>query len=173
MDIQIQLAQREDFHEMIQLADLTLPDRMNKHELKKYFELFPELIFKATCGDRIIGFCCAGIDMHQTTAWLLFSNVDPVFQGRGIGKQFIAARLEALRKFPNLRRVQVTVNDTNLPSIKALQAFDFIENHSEPNYYGPGKHRSIYELTVVPYNNFATPAFLPLLEEVRNKFYMW
>lgn len=62
MDIRIEQVQREDFAAMIELADLTLPDRMNVHELKKYIELFPELLVKATHEGRLIGFCCAGLD---------------------------------------------------------------------------------------------------------------
>jgi RimJ/RimL family protein N-acetyltransferase len=167
MDVRIMKASREDFCEMIQLADLTLPDRMNQHELKKYFELFPDLIFKATIHDRIIGFCCAGINMYQTVGWLLFSNVAPEFQGRGIGKRFVEARLYALRLFPNLRKVQVTVNEYNHASIKALQSHGFQLNHIESDYYGPGKHRSIYELPLVPWNYSADDTFLSQLEGVK------
>lgn len=39
--VSIETANRDDFTHMIKVADLTLPDRMNLHELKKYFELFP------------------------------------------------------------------------------------------------------------------------------------
>ncbi|OPA81062.1 GNAT family N-acetyltransferase [Paenibacillus selenitireducens] len=149
MNIQIELVQREDYSDMITLADLTLPDRMNKHELKKYFELFPNLIFKATHEGRLVGFSCAGIDMTQRSGWMLFSNVAPDFQGQGIGKRLIEARLSALRSFPHLQNIWVTVNDTNSASIKALQAFGFQWSHDETDYYGPGKHRSIYRLPVL------------------------
>lgn len=149
MEVKIELARREDFAEMIQLADLTLPDRMNVHELKKYIELFPQLIFKAVHRDRLIAFSCAGIDMSQTTGWLLFSNVAKEFQGKGIGKRLIAARLQALRQFSTLQRVLVTVNEANTPSIRALESFGFRLLHSEMDYYGPGKHRDIMELPVL------------------------
>ncbi|MGD8192646.1 GNAT family N-acetyltransferase [Brevibacillus ginsengisoli] len=149
MEVYISLATRDDFHDMIQLADVTIPDRMNLHELKKYFELFPDLIFKATVQERLIGFCCAGIDMYQTTGWLLFSNVSSEYQGMGIGKKFIETRLISLRQFPNLQRVLVTVKDTNIPSIKALEAYGFRVRHTESDYYGPGKDRSILELPIV------------------------
>jgi ribosomal protein S18 acetylase RimI-like enzyme len=149
MDVTITVAHREDFAEMIQLADLTLPDRMNFHELKKYFELFPELIYKATYQERLIGFSCAGIDMYQTTGWLLFSNVSKEFQGKGIGKRLIEARLKALRQFPTLRKVQVTVNETNTPSIRALESCGFKLVYTENDYYGPGKHRNIMEWPVL------------------------
>jgi RimJ/RimL family protein N-acetyltransferase len=149
MEVKIELARREDFAEMIKLADLTLPDRMNLHELKKYIELFPQLIFKAAYNHRLIGFSCAGIDMYQTTGWLLFSNVAKEFQGKGIGKRLIEARLHALRQFPTLRRVLVTVNEANMPSIRALESFGFRLLHAEMDYYGPGKHRNIMELPVL------------------------
>lgn len=149
MNIQIELAKREDYSDMITLADLTLPDRMNKHELKKYFELFPDLIFKATYGGRLIGFSCAGIDMTQHSGWMLFSNVDPAFQGQGIGKRLIEARVSALRSFPSLEEIWVTVHDSNVASIKALQAFGFQWSHLETDYYGPGKHRSMYRLPIL------------------------
>lgn len=148
MEVFISLATRDDFHDMIQLADVTMPDRMNLHELKKYFELFPDLMFKATVQGRLIGFCCAGIDMYQTTGWLLFSNVSSEYRGLGIGKKFIETRLISLRQFPNLQRVLVTVNDNNTPSIKALEAYGFRWSHTETNYYGPGKDRSILELPI-------------------------
>ncbi|ANE48624.1 acetyltransferase [Paenibacillus swuensis] len=150
---------------MIQLADLTLPDRMNQHELKKYFELFPDLIFKATHQGQLIGFCCAGIDMYHTTGWLLFSNVHSEFQGKGIGKRFIEARLEALRKFERLQSVQVTVSDGNIPSIRALSAHGFRHRNTEADYYGTGKHRSIYELSLCSWDfqpRFAYP--MPLVD---------
>ncbi len=146
MDVQIAIASRDDFAEMIRLADLTFPDRMNLHELKKYIELFPQLIYKATCDDQLIGFSCAGIDMYQTTGWLLFSNVHKEYQGRGIGKRLIEARLNALRQFPTLRNVLVTVNETNTQSIRALASFGFKLARTELDYYGPGKHRNILEL---------------------------
>lgn len=148
MDVRIEQAQREDFPEMIQLADLTLPDRMNLHELKKYIELFPELIFKATHGGQLIGFACAGIDMYQTTGWLLFSNVHEAYQGKGIGKRLIQARLYALLQFPTLRRVQVTVSEKNTRSIRALEAFGFSLVQKEANYYGTGKQRNVLEVPV-------------------------
>lgn len=146
MDIKIEMARRDDFVDMIRLADTTLPDRMNLHELKKYFELFPELIYKATYNNKLIGFSCAGIDMYQTTGWLLFSNVIKEFQGKGIGKRLIDTRLQALHQFSTLRKVLVTVNETNSPSIRALEAFGFKLSHAEMDYYGPGKHRNIMEL---------------------------
>jgi ribosomal protein S18 acetylase RimI-like enzyme len=149
MDVKIVLASRDDFAEMIKLADMTLPDRMNLHELKKYFELFPELIYKATYNNRLIGFSCAGIDMYQTTGWLLFSNVVKEYQGNGIGKRLIAARLRALRQFSTLRKVLVTVNETNTPSIRALESFGFKLAQAEMDYYGPGKHRNIMELPIL------------------------
>ncbi len=144
--ITITLAERSDFHAMIQLAELNMPDRMNLHELKKYFELFPELIFKANCDGTMIGFACAGIDMYQTTGWLLFSNVSEAYRGQGIGKRLIEARLAALRQFPSMRRVLVTVNETNTPSMRALASYGFRHSHTEADYYGPGKHRAILEL---------------------------
>lgn len=146
MEVIISLAAREDFHDMIQMANVTMPDRMNLHELKKYFELFPDLIFKATYQGRLIGFCCAGIDMYQTTGWLLFSNVASEYRGLGIGKKLIETRLYSLRQFRSIERVLVTVNDANTPSIKALEAFGFRFHHTESDYYGPGKHRSILQL---------------------------
>jgi ribosomal protein S18 acetylase RimI-like enzyme len=80
---------------------------------------------------------------------MLFSNVAPDFQGKGIGKRLIEARLSALRSFPYLAEIFVTVNDRNAASIKALQAFGFQWSHDEPDYYGPGKHRSLYRLPVL------------------------
>ncbi|MCC3373630.1 GNAT family N-acetyltransferase [Cohnella sp. REN36] len=148
MDIKIEAADREDFLQMIELADLTMPDRMNLHELKKYFELFPDLIFKATHRNRLVGFSCAGIDMHQTTGWLLFSNVIEEYRGRGIGKMLIQARLQVLQQFQTLEQVLVTVNATNTASISALRSAGFEMNRTEPDYYGPGKHRNIMRLTV-------------------------
>jgi ribosomal protein S18 acetylase RimI-like enzyme len=150
MDVTISLAQRNDFKAMMELADLTLPDRMNLHELKKYMELFPDLIFKASVGNKLVGFSCAGIDMRQTTGWLLFSNVDKPFQRKGIGKRMIAARLQALQQFPALQQVLVTVSESNIPSIRALQSYGFQFSHTEQDYYGPNKHRSIFRLPVVP-----------------------
>lgn len=150
MEVRIERVVKDDFAEMITLADLTLPDRMNLHELKKYIELFPELIFKATYNGQLIGFSCAGIDMYQTTGWLLFSNVRKEFQGQGIGKRMIEARLQALRQFPTLRTVQVTVSETNASSIRALSAFGFRLSHAEQDYYGPGKHRNLMELPILP-----------------------
>lgn len=158
MDIKIELASRDDFAEMIKLADMTLPDRMNLHELKKYFELFPEMMFKATYHNQLIGFSCAGIDMHQTTGWLLFSNVVKEFQGKGIGKRLIEARLQALRHFSTLHRVLVTVNHTNTPSIRALESFGFKLTRTEMDYYGPGKDRNIMELSIFPMTDLALPA---------------
>ncbi|MDR7315464.1 GNAT family N-acetyltransferase [Brevibacillus nitrificans] len=149
MDVRIEQAEREDFSEMIQLADLTLPDRMNLHELKKYIELFPELIFKATHEGRLIGFGCAGIDMYQTTGWLLFSNVHQEYQGRGIGKKLVEARLQALRQHSTLQRVLVTVSETNVKSIRALEAFGFTLAKKEEDYYGTGKQRNIMELPLL------------------------
>lgn len=148
MEVLISLATREDFHDMIRLADMTMPDRMNLHELKKYFELFPDLIFKATYQGELIGFSCAGMDMYQTRGWLLFSNVAEEFRGKGIGKQLIAARLTSLRQFSRLRQVLVTVNEHNTPSIRALESFGFRYSHVEVDYYGPGKNRTILELTI-------------------------
>ncbi|GIO14961.1 ribosomal-protein-alanine N-acetyltransferase RimI [Cohnella xylanilytica] len=150
MDIRIEAAQREDFIEMIKLADLSMPDRMNLHELKKYFELFPDLLFKAVHNDRLIGFCCAGIDMYQTTGWLLFSNVVDEYRGRGIGKSLIQVRLQALRQFRAIQQVLVTVNATNTASIRALQAAGFEWARTETEYYGPGKDRAIMRLSMVP-----------------------
>lgn len=150
MEVLISLATREDFHEMIRLADVTMPDRMNLHELKKYFELFPDLIFKATYQGRLIGFSCAGIDMYQMTGWLLFSNVVEEFRGKGIGKQLIETRLISLRQLPTLRQVLVTVNESNMPSIRALESFGFRYSHLEVDYYGPGKNRAILQLPVIP-----------------------
>ncbi|MED1725615.1 GNAT family N-acetyltransferase [Brevibacillus parabrevis] len=156
MEVRIECAKKEDFAEMITLADLTLPDRMNLHELKKYMELFPELIFKATSGGELIGFSCAGIDMYQTTGWLLFSNVRKDFQGQGIGKRLIEARLQALRRFPTLRTVLVTVSETNHSSVRALSAHGFRLARAEQDYYGPGKHRHVLELPVLPMAHPAT-----------------
>ncbi|MGN7470693.1 GNAT family N-acetyltransferase [Brevibacillus sp. SAFN-007a] len=150
MEVRIECAKKEDFAEMITLADLTLPDRMNLHELKKYMELFPELIFKATSQDQLIGFSCAGIDMYQTTGWLLFSNVRKEYQGQGIGKRLIEARLQALRRFPALRTILVTVSETNQSSLRALAAHGFRLARAEQDYYGPGKHRHVLELPVCP-----------------------
>ncbi|GIM48084.1 hypothetical protein DNHGIG_36330 [Collibacillus ludicampi] len=146
MEVVISQASREDFPAMIQLADLTLPDRMNVHELKKYFELFPELIFKGTHNGELIGFCCAGINMYQTTGWLMFSSVAEGFRGRGIGKRFIETRLLALKQFPHLREVLVTVGETNFSSIRALESFGFRLRYIDKDYYGPGKSRKILEL---------------------------
>lgn len=166
MDVMIGLASRDDFAEMIMLADMTFPDRMNLHELKKYFELFPELIYKATYNNQLIGFSCAGIDMYQTTGWLLFSNVMKEFQGKGIGKRLIEARLQALRQFPTIRKVLVTVNETNTPSILALKSFGFKLAQAEMDYYGPGKHRNILELPILsmtaPVIQEAAPAVEPV-----------
>ncbi|MFC4768282.1 GNAT family N-acetyltransferase [Effusibacillus consociatus] len=152
----ITIAGREDFAEMIQLADLTMPDRMNLHELKKYFELFPDLIFKATDGRQIVGFCCAGIDMYQSAGWLLFNLVKPEYQGKGLGKRLIKARLTALEKFPNLSRVLVTVSKENTRSIRALESFGFYFSHREYDYYGPGKDRDIFELLFLPPTSITT-----------------
>ncbi|MGG1658255.1 GNAT family N-acetyltransferase [Brevibacillus sp. NRS-1366] len=157
MDVYIERVKRDDFAEMITLADLTLPDRMNLHELKKYMELFPDLIFKATCDHQLIGFGCAGIDMYQTTGWLLFSNVRKEFQGKGIGKRLIEARLQALRQFPTLRTVRVTVSETNTPSIRALEAFGFRLARAEHDYYGPRKHRNVMELPILTVATTAAP----------------
>lgn len=162
MEIRIERVGRDDFAEMITLADMTLPDRMNLHELKKYMELFPELIFKATVDGQLIGFSCAGIDMYQTTGWLLFSNVRKEFQGQGIGKRMIEARLQALRQFPTLRTVQVTVSETNTSSIRALAAYGFRLDHAEQDYYGPGKHRNLMVLPIVP---VVSPSASPGWEE--------
>jgi len=166
MDVQIERAKRDDFAEMITLADMTLPDRMNLHELKKYMELFPELIFKATCNNLLIGFSCAGIDMYQSTGWLLFSNVRKEFQGQGIGKRFIEARLQALRQFPTLRTVRVTVSETNMPSIRALEAFGFRLAQAEQDYYGPGKHRNVMELPILSVATTASPQIVIPVEPV-------
>ncbi len=150
MEIRIEAANREDYIEMIKLADLSMPDRMNLHELKKYFELFPDLLFKAVHNDRMIGFCCAGVDMYQTTGWLLFSNVAEEYRGMGIGKRLIHTRLQALRQFRAIQQVLVTVNATNTASIRALQAAGFDWARTETDYYGPGKDRAIMRLTTAP-----------------------
>ncbi|WP_134685575.1 GNAT family N-acetyltransferase [Brevibacillus migulae] len=150
MDIQISLANREDFTDMILLAGATLPDRMNLHELKKYFELFPQLLYKATDQGCLIGFACAGVDMFQKTGWLLYSNVAEGYQGKGIGKRLIEARINALKQIPSIERIRVTVSETNTASIKALQAHGLRFSHQELNYYGPGKHRDIMELSIIP-----------------------
>jgi ribosomal protein S18 acetylase RimI-like enzyme len=155
MDLCVKLAERNDFDAMIRLADLTLPDRMNLHELKKYFELFPELIFKAMNGDQLIGFACAGVDMYRTTGWLLFNNVLGSYQGNGIGKRLIQVRLDALQQIPEVSQILVTVNENNTPSLKALFAFGFQIERVEHNYYGPGKHRSLLKLPV--YRNMGQP----------------
>lgn len=149
MEVQIALAGKEDFPDMIQLADLTLPDRMNLHELKKYLELFPDLVFKATHAGQLIGFGCAGVDMHQHTGWLLFSNVRSDYQGKGIGKRLIEARLRALYQLPRLQRILVTVSGENQRSIRALEAFGFRYKHTEADYYGPAKHRDVMELPLL------------------------
>jgi ribosomal protein S18 acetylase RimI-like enzyme len=149
----VTLATKEDLTEMIHLSSVTFPNRMNVHELRKYFELFPELIFKATAEDRLIGFACAGIDMYQTTGYLLFSNVARDFQGRGLGKRLIEARLAALRQYPNLQRILVTVNPTNIASISALQSFGFVFSHTEKDYYGPGADRDILSLQLAPFQS--------------------
>ncbi|NGQ96009.1 GNAT family N-acetyltransferase [Brevibacillus sp. SYP-B805] len=163
MNVQISLARREDFADMIRLADLTLPDRMNLHELKKYLELFPDLIYKATDDGRLIGFSCAGIDMYGETGWLLFSNVAPAYQGKGIGKRLIEARLQALRRFPTLKRVLVTVSETNTASIRALASQGFRFSRQELDYYGPGRHRNIMELSLAPVAIVPRPADQPAL----------
>ncbi|WNC15695.1 GNAT family N-acetyltransferase [Brevibacillus brevis] len=158
MDVRIEPVRRDDFSEMIRLADLTLPDRMNLHELKKYIELFPELIFKATHEGRLIGFGCAGIDMYQTTGWLLFSNVHQDYQGKGIGKRLVEARLQALRQFSTLQQVLVTVSETNIKSIRALEAFGFVLAQKEEDYYGTGKQRNIMTLPVLAMPSLAPKA---------------
>ncbi|MED4583287.1 GNAT family N-acetyltransferase [Brevibacillus choshinensis] len=167
MDVRIEQARRDDFSEMIQLADLTLPDRMNLHELKKYIELFPDLIFKATHDGQLIGFGCAGIDMYQTTGWLLFSNVHQEYQGKGIGKKLIEARLQALRQISTLRQVLVTVSESNIKSIRALEAFGFTLAQKEEDYYGTGKQRNIMELPVLSMSNLVPkdlgPTITPML----------
>jgi ribosomal protein S18 acetylase RimI-like enzyme len=157
VDVQISLAQKEDYPEMIRMADVTLPDRMNLHELKKYLELFPELIFKATHEERMIGFGCAGVDMYQTTGWMLFSNVLPAFQGKGIGKRLIEARLKALLRIPQLQRVLVTVSGDNTASIRALESFGFRFKQRELDYYGPGRHRDILELPLLSAASVGSP----------------
>jgi ribosomal protein S18 acetylase RimI-like enzyme len=167
VDVKIGMASRDDFVDMIKLADLTFPDRMNLHELKKYFELFPELIYKATYNNQLIGFSCAGIDMYQTTGWLLFSNVVKEFQGNGIGKRLIEARLHALRQFSALRKVLVTVNESNTPSIRALESFGFKLAQVEMDYYGPGKHRNIMELSILSMTAPVTQEAAPAVEPTR------
>ncbi|WP_139488643.1 GNAT family N-acetyltransferase [Brevibacillus dissolubilis] len=149
----VTLAAKADLNEMIQLSSVTFPNRMNVHELRKYFELFPQLVFKAVTGDKIIGFACAGVDMYQTTGYLLFSNVSPDYQGRGLGKRLIEARLAALRHYPTLERVLVTVNPTNTASINALRSFGFVYSHTEKDYYGPGTDRDIMALQLAPYQS--------------------
>lgn len=166
MDVYMERVKRDDFAEMITLADLTLPDRMNLHELKKYMELFPDLIFKAMYNGQLIGFSCAGIDMYQSTGWLLFSNVRKEFQGRGIGKRLVEARLQALRQFPSLRTVRVTVSETNTPSIRALEAFGFRLAQAEQDYYGPGKHRNVMELPILAVAATTSPELAISVEPV-------
>jgi RimJ/RimL family protein N-acetyltransferase len=120
-------------------------------------------LHKATCDGRLIGFACAGVDMHQRTGWLLFSNVSREFQGQGLGKRLIEARLQALRQFPHLQEVLVTVSPANTPSIRALERFGFHLRRTEADYYGPGKHRDILALPVA---TALSKADLLVLEEM-------
>ena len=159
MKIHIRKAREEDFLAVYRFVSSCPP-------LEKYFEHFYKIMlryFHNTCfiaedGDEIVGFLMGFISpVHESTYFLWQVGVSPTTQGKGVGKLLLKAAENTLKEM-DIRRIEVTVDPENKPSLRLFKSLGYINisrqegetvsvlgNLAVKDYYSPGRHFILFE----------------------------
>jgi len=84
--------------------------------------------------DLIRGFIIVLYRKRSQVAGIETLNVDPIFQGKGIGKKLLYAAEEEMYN-RSIRRIRLEVSTGNIPAIKLYKKSGFIKHSILTNYY--------------------------------------
>lgn len=90
------------------------------------------LNLKLTEKDNIVGFVICQIVLDEATLFNI--AIDPIFQGKGLGKQLLRELIEKLRA-KKIATLWLEVRESNLPAQKLYDSLGFNEVTIRKNYY--------------------------------------
>lgn len=90
------------------------------------------LNLKLTEKDNIVGFVICQIVLDEATLFNI--AIDPIFQGKGLGKQLLRELIEQLRA-KKIATLWLEVRENNLPAQKLYDSLGFNEVTIRKNYY--------------------------------------
>ncbi len=90
------------------------------------------LNLKLTEKDNIVGFVICQIVLDEATLFNI--AIDPIFQGKGLGKQLLRELIEQLRA-KKIATLWLEVRESNLPAQKLYDSLGFNEVTIRKNYY--------------------------------------
>ncbi|EKE84832.1 GNAT family N-acetyltransferase [Idiomarina xiamenensis] len=99
---------------------------------------------------QLLGYALAApaLAPKQRELWLLSMAVSPAAQGRGVGKQLLAAVIERARE-QHFKQLLLTVHPDN-PAVNLYQAFGFHSLAHEAEYFGQNEPRYRMQLSLAP-----------------------
>ena len=104
----------QDRAKLIELWQQVFPDDPPHNEPSSVLDAklaVDDLIFVAESDDEIIGACMAGYDGHR--GWLYAVAVNPEYRRDGLGKQLVAATIEAMQELGCIKvNLQIRADNT-------------------------------------------------------------
>lgn len=132
-----------------------------EHVYKIILRYFGDCCFIAEDEGQIVGFVMGVVPQRFRETYFLWQiGVAPPSQGKGIGKKLLGEVEKEVKK-KGLRRIEVTIDPLNLPSLKLFEKTEY-RNISEKagetievegktavkDYYKPGRHFMLYEKVI-------------------------
>jgi ribosomal protein S18 acetylase RimI-like enzyme len=111
--------------------------------LRQLYDLFPDLLFKASIGNEIIGYTAGAISMRGV-GWALSLAILPANRNLGIGKSLLMTLMQTFHEL-NTQQILTTVSPDNIPAIKLCSQLGFVRCCNTENYFGDGHSRDILE----------------------------
>jgi ribosomal-protein-alanine N-acetyltransferase len=103
---------------------------------------FPNVVrFKATDGNRLVGFIAADIRRSKDTAWIATIAVHPDYRKQGIGSRL----LEACEKRLDIARIRLTVRKSNRTAIELYNKHGYVQTTTWLRYYIDGEDGLVME----------------------------
>ena len=117
--------------------------------LRQLFDMYADHLFVLDDGEALQGYVLAGTVLG--TGWVLGLGVARERRGEGLGRRLMLEILRQLRS-DGVREVRLTVDPTNAAAIALYKSSGFAPAAADGglrrNYFGPGEHRLVLELSL-------------------------
>ena len=109
---------------------------------RQLYDLFPEMLWVAECGGRIVGHVCGALAQDRQTGWILNFAVQAHYRRQGIGRLLLERCIDQLTQ-AGAQIIKLTAEPENGPTLRLCEKLGFEQTEVVENYYGEGNERLI------------------------------
>jgi ribosomal protein S18 acetylase RimI-like enzyme len=121
-----------------------------RHVWRQYFDLYPQLLFVIDGeSDGLAAYGLGAVAHHDRRGWILTMGVRAQSRRSRHGRDIVDTLVNAMAR-DGLASVSLTVKPSNEPARRLYESAGLTEVASEPEYFGAGEPRLLYQLVLPP-----------------------